>query len=377
VLLTNVLLVLPDRVLPGTLLVRSGVITEIQPGRTRVPTAIDLDGDYLLPGIVDLHTDNLERQVQPRGGVRWPSRSAFLAHDAQCAACGITTLLDSLCVGDLGFDEDREQTCREGIADLDALAPTDFLKAAHFLHLRCELPAPGMPDLLAAIVRHPLLRLVSLMDHTPGVGQYADLARYRSMRLRDGDASDVVEQGILSLQAQRGRTRGPNRAALLAMMRVEAPGVALASHDDRSAQDVAENLTDSIPIAEFPVTLDAARRAHAGGQHVIAGAPNLVHGGSHTGNVAASALLAEGYVDAWASDYVPASLVEAAFLAESHHGMSLPASVRLVSAAPAAMVGLADRGSLAPGQRADLVRVRLHEGSPIVRQVWRGGVRVI
>jgi alpha-D-ribose 1-methylphosphonate 5-triphosphate diphosphatase len=214
------------------------------------------------------------------------------------------------------------------------------------------------------------------MDHTPGSGQYADLPRYRAMRLRDGDDPATIEASVHSLQAQRARIRGPNRRALLALMRDRAPAVALASHDDRTVADVAENLADGLPIAEFPVTLEAARAARAGGQTVIAGAPNLVRGGSHTGNVAVAALLAAGQVDALASDYVPASLIEGAFAA-TRHGLALPDAVALIGAAPAAMIGLADRGRIAPGLRADLVRVRLHDGAPVVRQVWRAGERVI
>jgi alpha-D-ribose 1-methylphosphonate 5-triphosphate diphosphatase len=376
-ILTNAAMVLPDRVVRGTLHVAAGRIATIQPGRAHAAGAIDLDGDFLLPGAVDLHTDNLERQVQPRGGARWPSRSAFLAHDSQCAAAGITTVLDALCVGDLGFDEDRSRTCAEGVADLDALAPSGLLKAAHFLHLRCELPAPGMADLLTPLARHSLLLLVSLMDHTPGSGQYADLGRYRAMRLRDGDLPAAIEASVVALQAQREHIRGSNRRALLALMRDAAPGVALASHDDRTLDDVAENRADGIPIAEFPVTMAAAAAARAGGQAVIAGAPNLVRGGSHTGNVAAAGLLEAGLVDAMASDYVPASLVEAAFIASSQHGVSLWRSVGMIAGVPAAMVGLKDRGRLEPGLRADLVRVRLHDGAPVVRQVWLAGERVI
>lgn len=187
--LTRARLVLPEAILAGTLVLRAGRIAEIAAGASHLSGAIDLDGAYLLPGAIDLHTDNLERQVQPRSGTRWPSRSALLAHDAQCAAAGITTVLDALCVGDLGFDEDRPRTCAEGAADLAALAPTGLLKSDHYLHLRCELPADGMIAALRPLLAHPLLRLVSLMDHTPGTGQYADLAQYRAMRRRDGEAT--------------------------------------------------------------------------------------------------------------------------------------------------------------------------------------------
>ena len=377
VILTNAALVLPDGVVQGSICLSGGFIADIQPGRAHGPGTLDMDGDMLIPGGVDLHTDNLERQVEPRGGTRWPSRSAFLAHDAQCAAAGITTVLDALCVGDLGFDEDRRRTCAEGIADLDALARAGLLRVEHYLHLRCELPAPGMVEQAGPLLGHRRLRLISLMDHTPGGGQYADLARYRAMRLRDGDDPGAIEASITALRAQRQRTRAPNRAALLALVRARAPAVALASHDDRTLADVAENVADGLPIAEFPVTALAAAAARAAGQGVIAGAPNLVRGGSHTGKVSVADLLAAGSVDALASDYVPASLVEAAFVAAGRPGWDLPRAIALISAAPAAMVGLRDRGRLAVGLRADLARVRVHEGTPVVRQVWRAGERVI
>ncbi len=363
---------LPDTVLPGTLLVRDGRIAEIQPGRSHAAGAIDCAGDFLLPGAVDLHTDNLERQVQPRSGVRWPSRSALLAHDAQCAAAGVTTVLDALCVGDLGFDEDRPRTCREGAADLAVLGGAGVLKVEHYLHLRCELPAIGMIEMLREVLDHRLLRLISLMDHTPGQGQYADLAQYRAMRARDGEDAGRTEMRIAALQEQRARLFGANRAALLRLV----DAAMLASHDDRTTSDIAANAADGIRISEFPVTIEAARAARQHGQQIIAGAPNVVRGGSHTGNVAVHRLVGEDLVDALASDYVPASLVEAAFLLAEHTPAALAHAVAMIGSAPAAIVGFTDRGALAPGLRADLVRVARHEAQPLVREVWCAGSRV-
>jgi alpha-D-ribose 1-methylphosphonate 5-triphosphate diphosphatase len=372
--LTNVLLVLPDEVVHGTLVMRDDKIAEIQPGASSVAGAVDLDGDYVIPGVVDLHTDNLERQVQPRSNARWPSRSAMVAHDAQCAAAGVTTVFDALCLGDLGFDKERIRTFREGVADLDALFGTGLLKAEHFLHLRCELPAPDMMGLVDPVADHPLVRVVSLMDHSPGVGQYADIEGYRAMRRRGGFKDEQIEQRIRELQEQRAKLRDPNRRALLD--RVRDLDVVLASHDDRTEEEIAENHADGIRISEFPVTMLAAQAAKAHGLEVIAGAPNIVRGGSHSGNVRAADLVRAGAVDAFASDYVPASLVEAAFISAEDAGISLPRAIALVTERPARMAGLADRGAIAPGMRADLVRVRVHEGLPVVRQVWRAGERV-
>ena len=371
---TNAALVLPDRVLIGTVVLRGDRILEINAGRSDAPGALDLDGDFLIPGVVDLHTDNLERQVQPRSNARWPSRSAMIAHDAQCAGAGVTTVFDALCLGDLGFDKERIRTFQDGVADLDALLDTGLLKSEHFLHLRCELPAADMLALVDPVADHPRARLVSLMDHSPGVGQYADLDNYRAMRRRGGFVDEQIEERIRELQDQRARLRDPNRRALLERLR--GLETVLASHDDRTEDEIAENHADGIRISEFPVTMLAAQAAKAHGLEVIAGAPNIVRGGSHSGNVRASDLVRAGAVDAFASDYVPASLVEAAFHCAADAAITLPAAIALITDRPARMAGLADRGRIAPGMRADLVRVRVHQGLPVVRQVWRAGERV-
>ena len=374
-ILTNARLVLPDAVLDGTIVLRGAEIVAIEPGRSSAPGALDLDGDFVLPGVVDVHTDNLERQVLPRALARWPSRSAMVAHDAQCAAAGVTTILDALCLGDLGFDPGRIQTFRDGVADLDSLTPSGLLKSEHYLHLRCELPAVDTLDCFETVADHPLVRMISLMDHSPGVGQYANIGFYRNLRRRGGLDEDQIDRRIAELQAQRARLREPNRRALLD--RVRGRGIALASHDDRTVEEIAENARDGITVSEFPVTMAAAEAAKAAGMDVIAGAPNLVRGGSHSGNIAAADLLRSGWVDVFASDYVPPALIEAAFRVAREGLAPLPEAVAMVTARPADMSGLPDRGRLVEGKRADLVRVRLHETLPVVRQVWCGGERVI
>jgi alpha-D-ribose 1-methylphosphonate 5-triphosphate diphosphatase len=373
-ILTNTRVVLRESVQDATVLVRDGHIADIQPGRSHAPGALHLDGDYLMPGVVDLHTDNLERQVQPRTNARWPSRSALLAHDAQCAVAGVTTVLDALCLGDLGFERDRIQTFHDGVSDLDVLGDTGLLKSDHYLHLRCEMPAADVVDMVHPVADHDRVRMVSLMDHSPGVGQYADIDRFRALRRREGRSPEEIERQIEFLLDQRARLREPNRRALLA--RIADLDIAVASHDDRDEIEIAQNHADGIQISEFPVTLAAARAAKRHGMAVIAGAPNIVRGSSHSGNVAAAELVCEGAVDALASDYVPASLVEAAFRSAASGTISLPAAIALVTDTPARLARLPDRGRIAAGLNADLVRVRVFEGLPVVRQVWRGGARV-
>jgi alpha-D-ribose 1-methylphosphonate 5-triphosphate diphosphatase len=374
-ILTDVILVLPDETVSGTIVLHGSVIADIQAGRSQSAGAIHCDGDMIIPGVVDVHTDNLERQVQPRSLARWPSRSAMIAHDAQCAAAGVTTVLDALCLGDLGFDKERIKTFQDGVVDLDALTAARLLKSDHFLHLRCEVPAEDMLELFDPVADHPLVRMISLMDHSPGVGQYANMDFYRKLRRQGGLDEATVERRIKEMQEQRARLRDPNRKALLE--RISGTTIALASHDDRTEAEIAENAADGISISEFPVSLEAATAAKRAGMQVIAGAPNIVRGGSHSGNVNAVDLLRAGAVDAFASDYVPPSLVEAAFQCAREEGIGLPTAIAMISDHPARMSGLPDRGRLETGMRSDLVRVRMHGTLPIVRQVWRAGERVI
>jgi alpha-D-ribose 1-methylphosphonate 5-triphosphate diphosphatase len=373
-LFTNARLVLADRVLAGSLVAAGGLITRIDAADNAAAGAIDIEGDLLIPGIIDLHTDNLERQVQPRINARWPSRSAMVAHDAQCAGAGVTTVFDSFCVGDLGFEEDRKRTFVEGVIDLDALTAAGLLKSDHLIHLRCELPAPDMEALFDPYAEHPRVALVSLMDHSPGVGQWGDVSQFRAILRRDGLTEPEIDARLEHHREGRLRWRDRNKRVVLDRMRGRP--VAVASHDDRTAGEVAENAADGIRIAEFPVSMEAALAARAHGMEIIAGAPNIVRGGSHSGNVSAADLLRAGAVDAFASDYVPASLLEAAIMATTIGAITLPQGIALVTDRPARMAGLSDRGRIAVGLSADLVRVRLHEGMPIVRGVWRHGQRV-
>ncbi len=373
-LFTNAQLVLPGALLHGTVALSGALIGDVQPGTSAAPGALDLDGDYLIPGVVDLHTDNLERQVQPRTNARWPSRSAMLAHDAQCAAAGVTTVLDALCLGDLNQQTERVRTFHDGVADLDALADTGLLKAEHFLHLRCELPAPEMMPLLDPVAEHARVRMVSLMDHTPGCGQNADFDRYRALRRTEGVGSATSSSGAspscwISARACAARTarrcwRGcatsPWRSqATMTARRTRLPRTGRTASPSRSSRSRSRRRSrrgrSTCPSSPARRTWSAAARTPATWRR--------------------PSWCARARWTCLASDYVPASLVEAAFGAVAE-GITLPEAVALVTANPARLAGLADRGRIAPGLRADLVRVRVHEGLPVVRQVWRAGERV-
>jgi alpha-D-ribose 1-methylphosphonate 5-triphosphate diphosphatase len=299
----------------------------------------------------------------------------MVGHDVQCAAAGVTTLLDAVCLGDIGFEKARVQTSRDALDDLYTFANSGLLKSDHYLHLRCELPAEDMLELLNTAIVHPATLMVSVMDHSPGMGQYADISYYRALRRSEGFSEADIDSILTQLQERRHTNTDRNRRGLFASL--AGRNLAIASHDDRTEDEVQKNQEDGITISEFPVTMEAARAAHQRGMGVIAGAPNIVRGGSHSGNVAAADMVREGLVSALASDYVPAALIEASFRLVCDEILGMPDAVALISSKPARMVGLTDRGQIAPGFRADLVRVRVHDNLPIVRQVWRCGERVI
>ncbi len=373
--LKNARIVLPDAVIEGAVRLVDGLVADITEGPTA--TGEDMEGDFLTPGLVELHTDHLEGHYAPRPKVRWNPVAAVQAHDAQIAASGITTVFDALRVG---LDEETETTVDDMRILAGAIAEgrrAGRLRADHFLHLRCEVSAP---DCLAAFERFgddPLVRLVSLMDHAPGQRQFTDLETYKFYYMRKTKASD--EQFRLYCEKRMGqsaRNAPANRAALSAAC--HARGVVLASHDDATEAHVEEARAQGVRVAEFPTTHRAAQASKAAGMAVLMGAPNVVRGGSHSGNVSARELAEAGHLDIVSSDYIPASMMHAAFfLAEAPPGVTLPQAMRLVSANPARAVGLADRGEIVVGKRADLVRVRVADHVPIIGAVWREGRRVI
>jgi alpha-D-ribose 1-methylphosphonate 5-triphosphate diphosphatase len=372
--LTNARIVLANEVRLGSVRVDGGIITDIgEPARS----GQDLDGDYLIPGLVELHTDHLETHYSPRPKVRWNPAAAVQAHDAQIAASGITTVLDAIRVGmdentDIGADEMRL------LADAIAAGTrAGRLRAEHHIHLRCEVSAPDCLDAFMLIKDHPQVRLASLMDHAPGQRQFATMdacKTYYQGKLKMSDAA--LEDFVQRRNAESRTFADPHRRAIAQMC--SELGIVLASHDDATRDHVAEAVALGIQVAEFPTTLEAAKASRQAGMAILMGGPNVVRGGSHSGNVSARALAEADLLDILSSDYIPFSMLQSAFsLAETVEGISLAKAVQLVTKRPAEAAGFHDRGEIAVGKRADFVHVRVEDGIPIVLTVWRQGRRVI
>jgi alpha-D-ribose 1-methylphosphonate 5-triphosphate diphosphatase len=293
------------------------------------------------------------------------------------AAAGITTVLDALRLGDAFEGCASLEAVTKPLAAIVQAETAGAMRAAHFLHLRCEIGCAETLDLFHQLVDTPSLRLVSVMDHTPGQRQFVDPEKLRFYYTKKYGMTDAEFDIFSARRIEAGaRYSARHRAEIVGLARIR--GRALASHDDATDIHVAEAVRDGMTVAEFPTTLAAARASHENGLAVMVGGPNLVLGGSHSGNIAARDLARAGCVDIVSSDYVPNSLMQAAFkLAAEPIGMDLPAAVRTVSLNPARSVGFDDRGALEAGQRADLVRVRVVDGEPVVRSVWRDGKRVV
>ena len=369
-------IVLADAVVTGSVRIVDGKIADIDTGAAAVPGAFDFEGDYLIPGLVEIHTDNLEKHFLPRPGVIWPSgQSAALAHDTQIIGAGITTVFDALAVGDYHAGGLRRRIFDAAIEAIRTVSAADLFRAEHLIHLRCEVSDPHMLEMFEPLVDEPLVRFVSVMDHTPGQRQWNDVEKFREFNAAKAWTDDEVAAEVAAWKALQQRYSEPNRRSVLELCRPR--GLAIASHDDTEEWHVDEAVADGIRVSEFPTTRRAAEKARSAGLSILMGAPNVVRGGSHSGNVSASELAEAGLLDGLSSDYVPVSLLHAAFQVGRIDGVGLPSGISLVTANTADMVGLEDRGRIAPGKRADLLRVAERDGAPVVRSSWRGGGRIL
>ena len=367
----NARIVLADRVIEhGWIAFADGKVAEF--GEGDAPDAAeDAAGDLVMPGLIELHTDHLEAHYVPRPKVYWNPLAAVVSYDGQLATSGITTVLDSVRVG---REDDADETVL--IEAIASARDAGLLRSDHFLHLRCEIPMPDVIETLERLIGRADLRLMSLMDHTPGQRQFRDEEKLRQYYRGKSGKSDA-ELDVLFAQrlANQNAYAATNLRAVVAMARQH--GIPLASHDDTTDENVTDAIRDGVSVAEFPTTMEAARGVHRAGVGVLMGAPNVVRGGSHSGNIAAVDLAREGLLDILSSDYIPSSLLMGALQLPKHvPAIDLASAIRTVTKAPAEAVGLNDRGEIAAGKRADVIRVHVAGDVPVVRAAWREGRRV-
>jgi len=335
-----------DSIVTGSLQVLDGIIKDISTSDSVTGSSdIDCEGDYLMPGLIELHTDHLETHCgQERSGEYGAGEMNELARSLQKAGA------------------------------------QNRLRVDHQLHLRCEVSAFDVMDDFKRFEDLKEVSLVSLMDHAPGQRQFTSLESYAAyhqsrLEMTDEEFAEYVDVRVAASDKFSAKHR-----EMIAKICAE-QNIVLASHDDATALHVQESLLHGIKVAEFPTTLEAAKASREAGMSVLMGAPNVVRGQSHTGNIAAVELLEQGYLDILSSDYIPSSLLLAVFkLSYELDILSLPEAIALVSRNPAKVMGLTDRGEIACGMKADLLRVShspIQDPSPVVRSVWRKGKRVL
>lgn len=375
-ILANATLVLPGETLRGQVRLSDGRITDIAEGAAVPAGAIDCAGDLVMPGLIELHTDKLERHIEPRPRVGWPHQAAIIAHDAELASVGITTVFDALRVGSVVSNKkanygEYARALADEILDLRAQGA---LRISHFLHLRAEVCSETLVAELAKFGAEDRIGIVSLMDHTPGERQFRDVTKLKDYLCgKHGLSEAEFHKHVADQRALRDQVGAVHEAAVVSEARRF--GAVLASHDDTTAPQVAVSAGHGVHFAEFPTTTEAARACHDHGIRVMMGAPNLIRGGSHSGNVAAQDLAQADLLDIVSSDYVPSSLLSAALMLGDVWG-DTARGIATVTAAPAEATGLEDRGHLVPGGRADVIRVTRIGQAGAVRGVWVQGRRV-
>ncbi|MCG9752509.1 alpha-D-ribose 1-methylphosphonate 5-triphosphate diphosphatase [Vibrio brasiliensis] len=375
-IITNVNLVLENEVVKGSVEIKDGIIASMSDTQSQLPQAFDGENGHLMPGFIELHTDNLEQYFTPRPKVDWPPFSAMSAHDTQLIGSGITTVLDAVCLGDYR-DEKRQANLEQFINTVVESQKRNLTRAEHRLHLRCEVPHESTVPAFEKFVDLPEVQLVSLMDHAPGQRQFVNLEAYRTYYQAKYNLADhemeAYEARQMSL-SERWSTQNRNEIC----RQCRELGIPTASHDDATEAHVTESKQLGMVIAEFPTTIEAAKRSHELGLKVLMGAPNVVRGGSHSGNVAAYELASLGVLDILSSDYYPMSLLEGVYMLaeDERNSLTLPQAVQLVTKNPAQALNLDDRGKIAEGKRADMVLAHKVDGHPLVKRVWRQGKKV-
>ncbi|MBI5781261.1 MAG: alpha-D-ribose 1-methylphosphonate 5-triphosphate diphosphatase [Rhodocyclales bacterium] len=368
--LTGARVVLPDAVLEdAAVLIEDDVIAAINPESGHGALAVDLRGKTLMPGMIDLHCDALEKEVEPRPNVHFPLDFACAQADKRNAAAGVTTVFHALSFAneELGV---RNNAFAAAVARaVHAWNPHGLID--NRVHCRYEVTDPTAPEILLELMAAGEVHLLSVMDHSPGQGQFKDIAAYRDYLARTykksaGELDALLENKLAQAEGAMERIRRLIGAA-------HERGIRVASHDDDTPEKVETLHGLGVGISEFPINLESAQAARERGMSTVFGAPNILRGKSQSGAMRALDAVKAGVADCLCADYHPAALIMAVFRLPELAGISLADAVRLVSTNPARAAGLTDRGEIAVGKRADLVAVAHINGLAQASSVFSAG----
>ncbi len=372
-LIINAEIILEDDILHATsLLIEDGVISAINP--QELPEGvetIDACGKTLMPGMIDLHCDALEKEVEPRPNVHFPVNFACAQADKRNAAAGITTVFHALSFANDELGVRNNQFAKEIAESVNRFQPHALVD--NRVHCRYEITDPdGLPILMELMAKQEM-HLVSLMDHTPGQGQFKDLAAYKAYFGKSYQKSETeLDELIAYKQVQ---AEGAMDRVELLVETAHKHGIAVASHDDDCKERVDTMVALGVDISEFPINMETAEYAREKGMSTIMGAPNVLRGKSQSGSMRAIDAVNAGVCDCLCADYAPATLVVSVFKLAEVTELSLPQAIQLVTKKPAKAAKLDDRGTIAVGKRADLIIVHELDGLVQVSDVYVAGVQ--
>lgn len=368
--LTGACVVLRDEVLEdAALLIEDGQIAAINPASGNGAQAFDLRGKTLMPGMIDLHCDALEKEVEPRPNVHFPLDFACAQADKRNAAAGVTTVFHALSFANEELGVRNNAFAASVARAVHAWNPHGLVD--NRVHCRYEVTDPTAPEVLLELMAADEMHLLSVMDHSPGQGQFKDIAAYRDYLARSykksaAELDAIVENKLAQADGAMMRIRRLIDAA-------KQKGIHIASHDDDTPEKVESLHSLGVGISEFPINLESASAARSRGMSTVFGAPNILRGKSQSGAIKALDAVQAGVADCLCADYHPAALIVAVFRLPELAGISLADAVRLVSSNPAKAAGLSDRGEVAVGKRADLVAVAQVNGLVQASSVFSGG----
>lgn len=379
-IIENAQVVVPNRVLPGHVVVDNGRISAVLPNHQSLEHSegqeicrVSARGRYVLPGLIDLHSDYWEKHWEPRRKTFLPSEYALTSLEAALMTTGITSIFHGISLsGDQQGPRSNEMAADIIRAFARRSSEPVRPRVRHHIHLRYERSNLSALDMALQCIEENLVSLVSVMDHTPQHGKYRTLDMYRRYVEKTYGLFGKEQDAFIQRQQEEREKSDDSFVGRLTSAALK-HNLPLASHDDTSPDDVNALSELGYTISEFPLNEETARAAHARGMDSVVGSPNVVRGESHENNLSASRALMEGWANILCSDYHPPSLLWAVFrLFET--GMPLPEAVQTATLAPAKAAHLYDTGSIETGKRADLIIVDHQPGSiPIVTTVMIGG----
>lgn len=371
--ITGCHLVLPHEIIEdGSLLLEDGIIKSIAPESGQGAKEINLSGKILMPGMIDLHCDALEKEVEPRPNVHFPFDYGCAQADKRNAAAGITTVFHALSFAGEELGVRNNEMAAKLVDAMYSWRPHGLVD--NRMHCRYEITDKAALPVVSDLLEQKMAHLVSLMDHTPGQGQFKDMASYRGYLAKTYKKSEeeldrLMEQKLSASDGAYQRMQTLTESA-------HRNRIAVASHDDDSPERIKTMRSVGADISEFPITLEAAAAAQEAGMSTVFGAPNILRGKSQAGSMRAIDAIHAGVADCLCADYAPAALIVSVFQIPKQSDLSLADAVRLVTSHPAKAAKLEDRGEIREGKRGDLIAVSQPGGLPQVCRVWVKGSEV-